>query len=152
MTLLPNEHEILTSNEDKIVLTNKRIQMTEKDWGRSYKISIFLEDISSTQVVYKSNILWLILSILCLLYFAFALLQNDRFGYYDKAPMQISFVIGIIFLALYWFSRRHIISIHSDGGKPLEIMVNRMPDSEIEHFFDKVQLAKDERIEELFKS
>ena len=151
MTLLPNELEVVTSNEDKIVLTNKRIQMTQKDWGRSYKISIFLEDISSTQVIYKSNILWLILSILSLLYFAITLMQNDRFGYSDKTSMQVSFVIGIIFLALYWFSRRHVISIHSDGGKPLEFMVNRMSDTEIEHFFDKVQLAKDERMQELSK-
>jgi|GEM_PF-613235 hypothetical protein len=151
MTLLLNEHEVLTSNENQIILTNKRIQMTQKDWGRSYKISIFLEDISSTQVLYKSNIVWLVLGIFSLVYFALALIQNDRFSYYDKAPMQISLVVGLIFLALYWFSRRHIISIHSDGGKPLEFMINRMSDAEIEHFFDKVQSSKHDRMNELFK-
>ena len=151
MTLLANEHEVLTSNENKIVLTNKRIQMTEKEWGRSCKITIFLENISSMQILYKSNILWLILAILSLLFFGFALLRNDRFEYYDKTPMQISFVVGLVFIALYSFSRRHIISIHSNGGKPLEFTINRMSDSQIEHFFDKVQVAKDERIQELYK-
>jgi hypothetical protein len=149
MTLLPNEHEVLTSNENKIVLTNKRVHMTDKEWGRSYSITIFLEDISTTQTLYKSNILWLILAVLSLLLFAYTFIASDR--YYDMTPVKVSFVVGLIFLALYWFSRRHIISIHSDGGKPLEFLVNKMSDQQIEHFFDKVQSAKEERMLNLFR-
>ena len=67
MKLLPNEEKLITSNEDKIVLTNHRIQMTDSFWGQSFTISIFLEDISSIEIKYKSNILLLILGAICVL-------------------------------------------------------------------------------------
>ena len=151
MKLFPKEHEILSSNENKIILTNHRIQMNDKEWGRSNSITIFLEDISSMQTLYKSNILWLILGALCLLFSVYSFLTLEQY-YGDTSPIKIAFVLGLIFLALWWFSKRHIISIHSDGGKPLEFLVNRMSDSQIEDFIDKVQLAKAQRINELFSS
>ena len=151
MTLHPNEHEIVSSNKSKIILTNQRIQMNEKEWGRSHSITIFLENISSMQKLYKTNIFWIILAGLCLLFSVFSFLTRGDL-YYDSSPFTISFVLGLIFLALWWSSRRHIISIHSDGGKPLEFSVKRMPDYFIEDFIDKVQLAKAQRIDELFKS
>lgn len=150
MTLHQNEHEILSSNENKIILTNQRIQMNDKEWGRSYSVTIFLEDISSMQILYKSNILWIIIAALCLLYSVISFLTMGDY-YSDTDSIKIAFVLGLIFLALQWFSKRHIISIHSDGGKPLEFLVNRMPDAQIEDFIDKVQLAKAERMNELFK-
>lgn len=61
MKLLPNENKLLTLNEDKIILTNLRIQMTDSVWGQSFSISIFLEDISSIESKYKSNIVQLII-------------------------------------------------------------------------------------------
>ena len=149
MTLLPNEHEVLTSNENKIILTNQRIHMTDKEWGRSFSITLFLEDISSTQILYKSNFFFLIIALLNLLFSIYIFLTSGE--YYEMTPLKVSFVVGLLFLVLWWFSRRHIISIYSDGGKPLEFMINKMPDEQIQHFFDKVQLAKAERMAELFK-
>lgn len=46
MYLLTNEIEILSSNENKVILTNQRIHLEDKEWGHSYNITIFLEDIS----------------------------------------------------------------------------------------------------------
>ena len=89
------------------------------------------------------------MGILALVFSAYGFLTSDRFG--EETPLKVSLVVGAIFLALWWFSRRHIISIHSNGGKPLEFIVGQMSDAQIEHFFDKVQLAKAERMRELFK-
>ena len=62
MTLLPNEAKIITSDDEKIILTNHRIQMTDSVWGQSFFICIFLEDISSITIKYKSNIIFIILT------------------------------------------------------------------------------------------
>jgi hypothetical protein len=50
MKKLENENVILTSNNDKVILTDHRIHMKVKDWGIDYSIGIFLEDISSIEV------------------------------------------------------------------------------------------------------
>ncbi len=59
MKLLPNEEKLITSNEDRIILTNFRITKRDEIWGKSYRISIFLEDISSIEVHFKSNCIFL---------------------------------------------------------------------------------------------
>ena len=61
MKLLQNEEKLITSEEDRMILTNYRITKRDEIWGKSYKISIFLEDISSIEVHFKSNIVFLII-------------------------------------------------------------------------------------------
>lgn len=67
MHLLSEEQEILTSNGNKIILTDRRIQLTDRVWGKSYQITLFLEDISSIENLYKNNIFYLALAIISLL-------------------------------------------------------------------------------------
>ncbi len=62
MQHLPDEEILVTSNQDTIVLTNQRIHMSDKQWGRTYQITIFLENISSIEVLYKSNPLFIIIA------------------------------------------------------------------------------------------
>lgn len=54
MLLLSNEEQILTSNDDKIILTTKRIQLNDSYWYNSFQTRIFLEDISSIEKGFKS--------------------------------------------------------------------------------------------------
>lgn len=155
MTLLPNEVELLRSNQDKVILTNQRIQLEDREWGRSSRISIFLEDISSIQVHYKSTILWLLLaglSFLVLAYLAFVqYTYSNRYGYSgDDGPLGAAIAGVVIFILLWRFSRRHIISIHPDGGAPLHFLVSGMNNEQIESFTDQVQAAKALRMSHLF--
>ena len=141
MKLLPNEEKLITSNEDKIVLTNHRIQMTDSFWGQSFTISIFLEDISSIEIKYKSNILLLILGAICVLG-----------GFYmGFKGMPLGLVLGGIFFAVWWFTRKHIISISSDGGSSLNFMVQGMGDEKINDFVHNVSVAKQTRVNQLAK-
>ncbi len=146
MKLLPNEDRLLSSNGDKVILTNYRILMTESVWGQSFSISIFLEDISSIETKYKSNIFLLIIGAICVLV-----------GFYSATngggqAMVIGVVIGGIFFAIWWFTRKHIISISSNGGALLNFMVQGMDDDIINNFVYRVSLAKLTRVNQLHKS
>lgn len=102
MKLLKNEEKLLSSNADKIVLTNQRIMMAEKVWGKSIKISICLEDISSVEIHYRSYIVFLILGIILALAELIMIIGdfgNFRFG---------GILLGIIFIAIWWFTRKHL--------------------------------------------
>ncbi len=139
MKLLSNEKELLTSNGNKIILTNYRIQLKDSIWGQSFAIIIFLEDISSIEVKYKSNLLFIALAILSLL---FTVYSNNNIG----------FLISCIFFAIWWFTRKHIIAIAPNGGSVLNFQVEGMNDSVIYDFIDNVSSAKLNRIGELAQS
>ncbi|MEI6142597.1 MAG: hypothetical protein WCP85_25195 [Mariniphaga sp.] len=138
MTLLPNEAKIITSDDEKIILTNHRIQMTDSVWGQSFFISIFLEDISSITIKYKSNIIFIILTAFCALGSA-----------YYQAPMGL--VPTLIFFAVFWFTRKHVISISSNGAASLIFQVEGMDDKKISDFVYEVSLAKQTRVNQLHK-
>jgi hypothetical protein len=146
MKLLPNEEQLLTSNEDKIILTNFRIQMTDKEWGQSFNISIFLEDISSIEVKYRSHIILIVLGIICVLG---GFYMGGQHG--GSNVMTTGIVLGGIFFAAWWFTRRHIISISSDGGSSLNFLVTGMGEDTITNFIYKLSLAKFNRINQLQK-
>lgn len=145
MKLLQNEEQLLTSNGDKIILTNHRIQLTDSVWGQSFSISIFLEDISSIETKYKSNILLLILGAICVLG-GFYIAGNG-----GGQAMVGGIVIGGIFFAIWWFTRKHIISISSNGGASLNFIVQGMGEDIINNFVYRVSLAKQTRVNQLHK-
>lgn len=145
MKLLQNEEKLQSSNADKIVLTNQRILMQEEVWGKSYKISIFLEDISSIETHFKSNTLFLIIGIIL----AVAGLLLNSTGIKDTSA--IGLIIGGIFIALWWFSRKHLVTIASNGGSSLNVFVQQMSEEKIEELVTIVQEAKLKRVNELFK-
>src|SRR4051812_31343750 len=101
------EEGLVVSNEGKIVLTNQRIEMKDRDWGRSYSIVIFLEDISSFEVRYKSNIIFATLAVIGIImsiYFSFT-------GNYENNLLGITLIASLVFFVLWWISKQHIISI-----------------------------------------
>lgn len=143
MKLLPNEEKLITSNNDKVNLTNHRIQMRDSVWGKSYTISIFLEDISSIEIKYKSILWLLILGSLCLL--------SEVYMLNNGGGNEWLLILGIGFIAAWWFSRRHVISISSDGGSSLSFIVEDMGDEKINDFVYNVSLAKQARVNQLAK-
>jgi hypothetical protein len=145
MKLLPGENKLITSDNDRMILTNYRITKRDEIWGKSYKISIFLEDISSIEVHFKSHIVLLIIGVLMLL---------AGLGMSIEAGPIVSvgsIVVGGIFIAIWWFSRKHIVSISSDGGSTLNILAKGMSDSKIDDFITSVQEAKLKRMSQLYK-
>ena len=142
MKNLEKEVSIISSNEDKVVLTNQRIMMKEKVWGKSYKIFIFLEDISSIETRYKSNVLLLILAVIAAI---------GGFVIGENTVILGGLIVGALFVVLWWFSRKNFVQISSDGGSSLKLSVVRMSDEAVEDFVTEVQEAKLKRINSLYK-
>jgi len=136
MQLFPNENKVLSSDDDGLILTNQRIYMKDKVWGQSYIISIFLEDISSMEVMYKSYIIFIILGAATILFSLYV--EENQWA-----------ALSLIFFLLWWFTRKHTITIKSDGGSPLFLKVGDMSDDRIEEFVYKVSLAKSKRMTDL---
>lgn len=53
--LLGHEKIITTSGNGNAILTNLRIQYSDKNWGKAYTLSILLKNISTIEVNYKNN-------------------------------------------------------------------------------------------------
>ncbi len=146
MYLLPNEEELVSSNGDKIILTDQRIVMNYKVWGKTNHIAIFLEDISSVENIYRNNLYYLGLALCCLF---LAMLTSSNF----QNPTWLYFFLtfGTIFFLLWISSRRHLIVISSKGGNALKFEVDGMADQEVAEFVYKVQVAKQQRIKYLYR-
>jgi hypothetical protein len=146
MILLSNEEEILSSNGRKIILTNQRIHMSDKEWGSSIGITIFLEDISSIEMRFSSQKLFLALSIIAALVSYMTYSDGN-----ENAAVGGSLVAAILFFLLYWFTRRHIVSITSHAGTSLKFDASSLPEYEMLKFLSKVQEAKLQRVNKLGK-
>jgi len=139
MQLLPEEKVLVSSNEDKVVLTNHRIHQSNKEWGRSYQVTIFLENISSVELLYLSNPLYSILAAICFL-IGFFVTANDRS--IDTGVQSGSFFLGVIFIILWWSTKHRVVTIASNGGAKLKFRVDGMQTADVQQFIHKVQEAK----------
>jgi len=141
MKLLQNEEGLIASNAGKINLTTHRIFMKDEIWGNSYSISIFLEDISSVEIKFKSNPIIMILGVLACLAGFFA----------GKQAIIGGIVVGCILIAIWWFTRKHVIIVSSNGGSNLSFIVEGMSEDKINDFTDSIQEAKLKRVNQLYK-
>lgn len=139
MQLLQNEEVIVSSNGDKIILTNQRIHQEDKQWGRSYQLTIFLGNISSIEMLYKSNPVFLVLAAIG---FVFAIMYNSP---YDSGVRSGSFIFALVLLILWFFSKSRVVTIASNGGAKLNFRVEGMNSEAVDGFIDKVLEAKGNR-------
>ena len=144
MSFLNGEEQLLVSNNSKVVVTNYRVSLSERYLEGGFFISIFLEDISSIETKYKSNVLWVIPALLC---FLFGLYNMDQM--YTNGREYLGFILGALFLFFWWASKKHLVRIGSKGGSPLEFVVEHMPEDQVQGFTEVVMNAKLKRINDL---
>jgi hypothetical protein len=71
---------------------------------------------------------------------------------YDMAEQAAAgFGLTLFFLLIWWFTRKRIIAIHPHGGKPLEVSASLMKEHRADELVEKIQLAKTERLKQLYK-
>lgn len=122
MELLPNEEQKL--NFLGTTITNKRVYTN----SNKYKISIFLKNVSSVELHYKSKSQFLILSVL-LGILGLSITSIPAFT-----------LIGVLFgLALWWFSRKRTIEVFSNGGSSIKIHAGNSKESDVENFINSLQ-------------
>lgn len=144
MHLHQDEQKLFHTHRDKIILTNERICMNDKSYGRAYSITIFLEDISSVETRYKSSPGWLFVAVLCLCYGLFGLVYAGSI-----TALTITMLTGLLCLAFWWFSRTHRVSIQAHSGKALEFLAGTFSEEQLTRFIDTLLQAKARRSREL---
>jgi hypothetical protein len=143
MKLLTNEHILVSSDKEKVILTNQRIQLNNRSWGQAYSINIFLEDISSVETKYRS---YLILVLLGLISVAGGVYLAEIEG---SESLYVGFALGGFFLLVWWLTRTNVISITPNGGSSLNFVVKGMSDDKITDFVFNVSQAKLDRVNQL---
>jgi hypothetical protein len=146
MKLLPNEEQLFISKNKKMILTNHRVQMVESEWGQSSSITIFLENISSIETKFKSDIWLLILAPLIVV-------SGFFFGsfYIGELSTLAGITLGIICLGIWWATRKRLISISSNGGSHLNFAPHSMDIDKINELVHKILIAKQTRVDQLQK-
>jgi hypothetical protein len=139
-SLFENEKIISQSGDKSIILTNCRVQYFTKSLGKSQYVSIHLQDISSLEVHYRSFILFLMLGILAV---AVALYS----GAMNLGELFVlSGIVGILFILIYFFTRRHVVTISSNGGGKIQFFTKGMKKETLFDFIDQIEKAKNKQI------
>jgi hypothetical protein len=142
--LITGESFLLHSDNGLITLTTHRIRYHNKVWGASNLISIMLEKISTVQVLYISYPgLWVGGLLVILLGAVFSV------GDGNVGVIAIAVIIGLVLIAAYFGTRRHICVIASDGGGKIVFRTEVMSTATLMVMVDKVELAKHNRLMEL---
>jgi len=144
MNLLSNESILVKSNDDMIILTNLRIHMTSRKWGRDHQITIFLEDISSIENSFKSNLSYLIFAVIAFFVGAINVGNRDLIFY-----TYMGLILGGIFLSLWLSNRGQQVTFCSKGGSSLSFFVGHMNSEQVEDFIHKVEEARIQRLRQL---
>jgi len=150
LTTFAGEQIVSSSDNGYVTLTTHRISMESKEFGRSYYIAIFLEDISSIQMHYRSFMIALWVGLLAFaggIYTLFTNTDNDS----DHMPTKVLLLAGIVSVAIWLFSKRRIVSIYPNGGKAMEFLANQMSHESMQSFLEQVQLTKAQRVYDLYK-
>lgn len=116
---IDNEELLLESTNHQVKLTTHRLRYYETSRKNADFTSIMLDKISSVELMYYKPSIWmLILGILTL-------------------PI----LVGIIILLIFFLSRKHVVSVTSDGGKSILFETQGMKRQFLEDFIDEVEAA-----------
>lgn len=145
--LMPDESILKYSDSNLVTLTSHRVRYNNSEWGSSNFISIMLEKISSTQVLYSSYpALWILGSVLIIVG-VIMFSDNGRQHGYGVLPC----IVGIFLIAAYFSSRKHICIISSDGGSKIAFRTEGMSTATLIDLVDKIEEAKCVRLKEIGK-
>lgn len=130
MNLIANESILVKSESETIILTTHRIRYQDKHT----LTSIMLKQVSGVGVKYTSQPILILLAIISGLGGVFLL------GYTDTETAVLALVASGVLIALFFSSRKHVISISSASAR-LVFHTKGMSKQAVENFVDKVEDA-----------
>lgn len=142
MGLLEGEKKILESDTGQFVLTSHRAKFFAQKWGRAVQTTILLEDLDSCDIEYRSKPIFIILGIII---FLVSLMSRD------SQYRTIGIVLGIVFAAIFFFSRKSIIVLKSRSNKIALNTIGMKMDT-IQEVINEVEKAKIQRRETLSRN
>ncbi|MBQ21661.1 MAG: hypothetical protein CMD31_12975 [Flavobacteriales bacterium] len=138
--ILEGESIITQSNDKTVTVTNKRVRYQASSSGKAHIVSIMLEKISSIEIHYKSKVFILIIGIL--LAAAGLFMGANNVG----SAMILGLVLGGLFILIYLLTRKHVVSIASDGGAIIYFQTKGMKREVLLDFINKIEKAKSEKL------
>jgi len=145
MKLFENEKIISSTDDNIVILTTHRVRCTNSyQWGQQSTTSIMLEKVSSIQATYISYPLLLVIAGISLVIAIGMGSQRSSQGQLS-IPIIIAVVLGII----YYFTRKHVCVIASDGGAKIVFETEGVRKDRLLEFMDNVEKIKSSRIKAL---
>jgi hypothetical protein len=145
--LMQNENILTESDNGQITLTTHRLRYDNSVFSKAKIVSIMLENISSIEVDYKS---WFLMLILAIIGGAMGVAMSVMGANEQASDLQtagfIILVFAVIFLLIYLFSRRHVVSVASKGGAKIVFFTKRIGRGSVIEFIDKIEKAQNERV------
>lgn len=127
--LLPGEHNVMASNDGALILTNFRVKHESANGGGSAYKSIPLKKISACAVTTKKYPFLLVLAGLAVVGGLAA--PNDN--------LKIAvFVLGAIFILLYFFARNGQLEVFSDCGTSIKLPTSGLTHAQVRVFAEAV--------------
>lgn len=142
--LLKGEELISQSANNVVTLTTHRIRYNATNSSQSHLVSMMLEKVSSCETRYQSWPVLLVLGAVAILLGAFSL---QRLGGPEVPGLAI--VVGLVFIVAYFTTRKHIVSIASDGGSRIGFVTTGLKREAVVAFVNGIEKAKNERVERL---
>jgi len=135
IALLPDEQEqiVLSSNNETLVLTTKRVRFNSVVWGRSNLISITLDSVASCGLVTASYPLLALVSIISLL---IGIAEGGT-----PTGSGITLLASVLAVA-YLITRRVVLSIASNGGQVIKVPLRGMKHESVVAFIEAIEREK----------
>jgi hypothetical protein len=130
--LLPNEQIVTQTDYGVLTLTTKRVRYDSVLWGRSHLVSITLGSVASCGLVTRSYRLLLLLGGIA---FVASFLQAGA-GFWGLL------VAGAVLVGAYWFTRKTVISVASNGGESILFPTQGMKREAVLAFVEAVEREK----------
>lgn len=128
-----DEEDVMSSGDDTLKLTTKRVRAEYVYFGSSSFVSMTLDSVSSCGLITKSYPVLLIIA---------GLVMFLGFGFSADFPIEAAVAIAIICIVSYFLTKGAIISICSNGGKSIEVAAKSMSRSSIIEFLDAIENEK----------
>lgn len=142
--LLDGEHVVMQSDDGMVVFTNLRFRYSYSKFGKADIVGMLLEKISSVEIHYRSMTFLIMLgSILFLLGVMVGVVEHEL------SYVLLGAVGGGLLILLYFLSRKHFITICSDGGSKIHFYTRGMNSDRVLEFVNKLEEAIKARREEL---
>lgn len=132
IALIPGEQIVISSDNDVLVLTTKRVRYDSVVWGRSKLTSITLDAVASCGLITRSSPLLLILAAIAV---AGAFIQRG-----DSLVGLL--VVAVVLVVAYFLTRKAVISVASNGGQTILVPTKVMNRDAIIGFIEAVEREK----------
>ena len=134
--LLPDEKVAVTSGNYPIILTNQRIRQHVTISGKTYLTSIFLKNVSSIEVAYKSKPIYLKMGIITLILTIGYIYQMPI---YQEVFVPLGIAVGSFLILVYFLSRKHLLSIYAKGGATINFETKGVNKEKVLDFVNDVE-------------